>query len=312
MVSKIKVDEIESSQSGGTIQYNSSMKLKQLTTAQINALTGMTSGEMLYDSEKKTIKFYDGTAWQLLYKPNVLISALVVGGGGGAGGGTSGSWYGAGAAGGVLRIASEIETSAGISISVTVGAGAPTAGSTGSTSTFNTTSATGGGGTTTGRTGASNADYSGSNYTNGTQAGGGAGAGGNASNDSGGVGAINNDFVNSTQAATYSVGEVSGTDVYWGGGGGGGNTGTGGLGGGGNGIDNNNGSPGTANTGGGGGGAASGVGNNSNGGSGIVIIKYSKDYSINLGAGLVGNNEFTVGDYKYRIVTAGTGSVTFS
>ena len=31
------------------IAYNSSMKLKQLTTSQINALTGMGVGEMVYD-----------------------------------------------------------------------------------------------------------------------------------------------------------------------------------------------------------------------------------------------------------------------
>ena len=36
MVSKIKVDEIESSQSGGAITYNSSMKLKQLTELQVS------------------------------------------------------------------------------------------------------------------------------------------------------------------------------------------------------------------------------------------------------------------------------------
>ena len=58
MVSKIKVDEIESSQAGGTIQYNSSMKLKQYTTAQIDALTGMTEGEMVYDTDEQKIKTY--------------------------------------------------------------------------------------------------------------------------------------------------------------------------------------------------------------------------------------------------------------
>lgn len=312
MVSKIKVDEIESSQAGGTIQYNSSMKLKQYTTAQINALTGITAGEMVYDSERKTIKFYDGTAWQSLYKPNLLVSALVVGAGGGAGGGVAGSWFGSGAAGGVLRTVSEFQTLSGSSITVTVGAGGATAGSTGNTSTFHTTSATGGGGTTTSRTGASNADYSGSNNTSGTLAGGGAGAGGNASLSNGGVGAINNNLVNATQASTYSVGEVSGTDVYWGGGGGGGNTGIGGLGGGGNGTGSASGSPGAANTGGGGGGGPSNMGNNSNGGSGVVIIKYSSEYDISIGAGLIGNDEFTSGDYKYRIMTAGTGTVSFN
>jgi hypothetical protein len=311
MVSKIKVDEIESSQSGGTIQYNSSLKLKQLTTAQIDALTGMTSGEMVYDSDVNTIKCFDGTDWQVLFKSTLFLSALVVGGGGAAGGGVSGQWYGSGAAGGLLRVQSQSAGVSGGNYTVTVGAGGATAGSQGNTSTFNTTNAAGGGGTTSSRTGANNSDYSGSYYASGTKAGAGAGAGGNASNDDGGIGAINNDFVNATQAGTYSIGEVSGSDVYWGGGGGGGDNGTGGLGGGANGTGGGSGSPGTDNTGGGGGGAASSVGNNSNGGSGIVIIKYSKQYDISIGAGLFAANEFESGDYKYRIFTAGTGTVSF-
>lgn len=311
MVSKIKVDEIESSQSGGTIQYNSSMKLKQLTTAQINALTGMTSGEMVYDTDINTIVFYDGTAWQTLFRSTLFLEALVVGGGGAAGGGVAGQWYGSGAAGGLLRVQSQTQGVSGANYTVTVGAGGATVGTQGSTSTFNTTNAGGGGGTTTSRTGANNSDYSGSYYANGTRAGAGAGAGGNASNDNGGIGAINNDFVNATQAGTYSVGEVSGSDVYWGGGGGGGNLGAGGLGGGANGTGSGGGSAGTINTGGGGGGGPSNSGNNNSGGSGIVIIKYSKQYDISIGAGLVAANEFTSGDFKHRIFTAGTGTVSF-
>ena len=61
MVSKIKVDEIESSQSGGTVDLNSSLKLKELTTSQLNALTGMTEGEMIYDTDLNMIKVYNGT-----------------------------------------------------------------------------------------------------------------------------------------------------------------------------------------------------------------------------------------------------------
>ena len=60
MVSRIKVDEIESSQAGGAIAYNSSMKLKQLTTSEINALTGMGVGEMVYDTDLDYIKVYNG------------------------------------------------------------------------------------------------------------------------------------------------------------------------------------------------------------------------------------------------------------
>ena len=152
MVSKIKVDEIESSQSGGSISYNSSMKLKQYTTAQINALTGMTSGEMVYDTDLNTIKFFDGTDWQALFRATLFFSALVVGGGGAAGGGVAGQWYGSGAAGGLLRVQSQTEGVSGANYTVTVGAGGATVGTQGSTSTFNTTNAPGGGGTTTSRT----------------------------------------------------------------------------------------------------------------------------------------------------------------
>ena len=65
MVSKIKVDEIESSQAGGSIAYNSALKLKQYTTSQINALSGMADGEMVYDTTLSTIKIYNSgdTNW---------------------------------------------------------------------------------------------------------------------------------------------------------------------------------------------------------------------------------------------------------
>ena len=38
---------------------NSSMKLKQYTTSQIDALSGMTDGEMVYDTDLKAIKYYN-------------------------------------------------------------------------------------------------------------------------------------------------------------------------------------------------------------------------------------------------------------
>ena len=67
MVSKIKVDEIESSQSGGSIAYNSSMKLKQYTTVEIDALTGESDGEMVYDTAKKQVAIFNGSESCLLY-----------------------------------------------------------------------------------------------------------------------------------------------------------------------------------------------------------------------------------------------------
>ena len=87
MVSKIKVDEIESSQSGGNIALNSSMQLKSYTTTQINALTGMAAGDIVYDSDLGTIKIYNGTAWAGMSGStfNVSVDFLVIAGGGGAG-----------------------------------------------------------------------------------------------------------------------------------------------------------------------------------------------------------------------------------
>ena len=77
MVSKIKVDEIESSQSGGSIAYNSSMKFKQYTTTQIDALTGMAEGEMVYDTTVSDVKIYDGNNWA-----KITSTAFITGTGG--------------------------------------------------------------------------------------------------------------------------------------------------------------------------------------------------------------------------------------
>jgi len=121
--------------------------------------------------------------------------------------------------------------------------------------------------------------------------GGGAGAVGTAGSSGtgggGGIGSELSSFITYTDAASASVGEVSGTNVYFAGGGGasgysGGTytqtAGTGGLGGGGNGgygsgVD---GEDGATNTGGGAGGGdgTSSLGNGGDGGSGVVILKY--------------------------------------
>ena len=146
--------------------------------------------------------------------------------------------------------------------------------------------------------------------------GGGAGAAGtSASSQTAGNGGngLTTTIITTTQAGTYSVGEVSGSDLYFAGGGGGGGkstNGTGGLGGGGN-----EGQNGTANTGGGAGGSFSDTTNPPDyaGGSGVVIIKYDENYTISVGAGLTSS---TVSDpptgYKIEIFTAGTGTVSWS
>ncbi len=151
-----------------------------------------------------------------------------------------------------------------------------------------------------------------------TGGGGGAGAVGNAGSNNGapggtgGAGVICN-ILPHGDATTASVGEVSGTDVYYAGGGGGsvGNDGgasaSGGLGGGGNGRNNgtgDTGNSGDANTGGG----SSGV---NSGGSGVVIIKYPKNHTISIGSGLTGGT-VTSGDFKVSYFTAGEDYITFT
>ena len=63
MVSKIKVDEIESSQSGGSVDLNSSLSFDSKTTTEMNALTGMAAGDTIYNSTDGTLYVYNGSAW---------------------------------------------------------------------------------------------------------------------------------------------------------------------------------------------------------------------------------------------------------
>ena len=298
--------------SGNNVAVDDSLNLKSYSTSARNALTSA-AGDMIYNTDDNKVQFYNGSAWADTGLSTFNITAVTVGGGGCGGGGVGGSHFGAGAASGVLESSTQQNVTT-FSYLVTVGAGGATAGSTGSSSIYNTSTsiATGGNGTTTGRVGGSNDDFSGVNYTVGLDSGGGAGAGANASTKNGGNGAVNT-ILTTTQASTYSVGEVSGSDVYYGGGGGGGNTGTGGLGGGGDGTGSSSGSPGTVNTGGGGGGGPSNMGNNSNGGSGVVILKYPSTRNIDATrTGLTDSGEFNSGSFNYIVFTAGTGTVSFS
>lgn len=147
-------------------------------------------------------------------------------------------------------------------------------------------------------------------YNEGRAGGGGTGGAGSSGGGTGGAGRINNDFLTSTQATTESVGEVSGSNVYYGGGGSGGDyyeaiNPQGGLGGGGN-----NSQHGTVNTGGGGGGARNNSGPSS-GGSGVMILKYPDTYTIVDNTGLTLGSTYTAGGYSVTPVKAGDGSITW-
>ena len=112
--------------------------------------------------------------------------------------------------------------------------------------------------------------------------GGGGGAGGvgspavSTTGGAGGIGREVKSFIPASLATSQSIGQVSGSDVYFGGGGGGGGDvagGAGGLGGGTNGTTGATAaSDASANTGGGGGGSETGGGGD--GGSGLVIVRY--------------------------------------
>jgi hypothetical protein len=157
----------------------------------------------------------------------------------------------------------------------------------------------------------------------GASGGGGAGAPGqqapNQDNGgNGGVGVYCN-ILTTTQATAASVGEVSGSDVYFSGGGGGsigvlstGSPGLGGLGGGSDGVKGAaNATNATANTGGGGGGTGTGTG--ANGGSGVVIIKYPDTYTMSGGSGLtIVTPSSPPSGYTLKVFTAGTGTISFS
>ena len=149
-------------------------------------------------------------------------------------------------------------------------------------------------------------------------AGGGGGAGeigGSNGQGQGGDGIYVN-ILNATNAAIASVGQVSGSDVYYGGGAGGAPYPAdpdrpGGIGGGGVGkyAQGTNGTP---NTGGGGGGSERGGGNNNGaaGGSGVVILRYPNTLTLTGTTGLTEANgsPFTEGTDKVSVFTAGTSS----
>jgi len=163
-----------------------------------------------------------------------------------------------------------------------------------------------------------------SNYKYG--GGGGAGAVGvayNVNGKDGGVG-VTTTIITTAEATTASVGQVSGSDVYFGGGGGSpksyvsadGSTinGVGGLGGGAGSVNGPGAGSGTVNTGGGGAGGrdrSDGDGwEGGDGGSGVVILRYPNTYTISQ-TGLTVST-ITQGDNKVSIITAGTGTISFS
>jgi len=277
------------------------------------------------------------------------VEYLVIAGGGGAGfeGGLAAAAGGGGAggyrssvtgesSGGGASAESVFEPTLSTNYTVTVGgggAGATTgsAGSNGSNSVFNTITSNGGGGgganistpgnggsgggagaVTSAGLGTANQGFDGGtatiiDYQVGGGGGGASEVGGNGvQNGSGATGGDGGDGVSSSitgSAVTRAGGGAGSGDVR--------TTnfpGTGGAGGGGD-ASTTAGQSGTTNTGGGGG--AGGTSSSGSGGSGVVILRYSSDLSITIGAGLTGT-ETTDGSEKYAVITAGTGNVSWT
>ena len=290
-------------------------------------------------------------------------SSGAAGGGGGGGGGLRTSYGSTTGGGGSSESSLSLLTSTNYSVTVGAGgAGVVHAnpGNPGSNSEFSTITSTGGGfggsyntgyGGGTGGSGGGAGNSAASTSTFGdvvspiqgyvggyksvgsgapnyvTAGGGGAGGpGGNVTQNTtpsdGGIGLAVN-ILNSTNAGIASVGEVSGSNVYYAGGGGGSSqtagttTGSGGLGGGTAGAA---GCPGTAplagtpNTGGGNGGTGGcPSAYSTGGGSGVVILRYPSDYTITVGAGITEatGSPFVEGSDKVSVFTAGTGTIIF-
>ena len=135
----------------------------------------------------------------------------------------------------------------------------------------------------------------------------------------GGIGTVVNILPYGT-ASTINVGEVSGTDVYYGGGGGGNSSvtasgGTGGLGGGADAPNSSSVVDGTINTGGGGAGGIYPVtGVYAKGGSGVVILRYSSDFTLGKTGTLAeaSGSPFTDGSEKISVFISGDGTVNFT
>ena len=272
------------------------------------------------------------------------------GSGGGGGGGAGGLRSTVTATGGGGSLESALTLIRGTNYTVTVGAGGAggttgdnyNPGVVGSDSVFSTITSTGGGGgssfgdlPTTGGSGggggvSSSAGREGAVGTanQGFRGGNGSASAEYASSGGGGAGAQGVDATNQpTNGGAGVAVSITDSSVTYAGGGGGGSQGgfnappttgfgSGGSGGGGDGSDNGAGSAGTVNLGGGGGGGGyPGGGSQAGaaGGSGVVILRYlTADGTITVGAGLTADATGTDGSHSYKVITAGTGNVSWS
>jgi hypothetical protein len=312
-------------------------------TARDAAITSPVEGQFAFRTDDDVLEYWDGSAWEE-YATGLAVECLVVAGGGsgastdlnfGSGGGAGGViektlalptflqappfvfdiLVGAGGAGVSGRLLGLVGNQSDMS-EVSVGGGG------GSETRLDASQQGGSGGGGPGGTGASapggqgvrrQGNSGGAGFLSATaaqQAGGGGGGAGGVGGDAtntlpgdGGIG-ISSTIISTANASTATVGQVSGSDVYFGGGGGGDRRGgistggVGGLGGGGS----ARGGAGTART--GGGGAA---GNPSGaGGSGVVILRAptSVNFTFSVGVTQSTGSPFTEGPDRVWVITA--------
>ena len=138
MSSELKVDNISEKTTNAGVQMGSALGLLSKTTTQMNAMSGMAAGDIIYNSTVGTIYVYNGSSWNAMSDNTFQFSVswLVIAGGGAGGGSTptygAGGGGGAGgyraayaseASGGGASAESAISVTAGTSYTVTVGAG---------------------------------------------------------------------------------------------------------------------------------------------------------------------------------------------
>jgi len=336
-----------------TYLMNQAVMTFATSTARASALTAPVQGMVTYLEDDDAFEYWNGTSYEPFGAGSgIAVNYLVIGGGasGGAGLSDDSNAAGGGGAGGYRCSVSGENTGGGstaeppmtvitpATLQVTIGAGAPAAGSTspssygnnGSSTIFGVITAVGGGaggraggGSTRGQTGGSgggsnpagapgagtlNQGFAGGSsgaFSSGTGGGGASQAGGNTSSSAGGNGG------NGVSSS------ITGSGVTRAGGGGGGGYsgsagGSGGTGGGGNGGASSNGTAGTANTGGGGGGGAgnaAGIASGA-GGSGVIILSIPTATSVSFSAGVTQTNAVVGANTVYTITATSTTSET--
>ena len=269
---------------------------------------------------RSTVKNFNSYRSVRATSPQLEVHYLVIGGGGGGSqaGGSSVSLYAAGGGAGGYRTSYGTSGENTVALpalalplqgyQVTIGAGGVMNSGIGSPTTFYAITCAGGGNTASQGNGGAGASGAGAYTFSTTQF------------QSGGAGLTTQGF---------RGGNCTGKDNAGGGGGAGGPGGDGNNTGGpglaslitgtsvtrGNGGSANNGGAGAANTGNGGnGGVSFGTGGGANGGaggSGVVILRYSPNYSLVIGAGLTGSTT-TVDGERVSTITGGTGTITWS